>query len=561
MRAPSSLFGKTAQRGAAMMVMLVILVMGSLAFLVSSLSTSAQKTARQEITATALALAKEALLGLSTKYTDYPGSLPCPDTDDDGESDAAGGTECPQYIGRLPWKTLGLSSDLRDADGERLWYTLSRNVRRYASVLPLNSNKTGTLNITGTYTDSNLVAIIFAPGSSVGTQSRSSTQTAYCSTTTDTREQSFCAANYLEGSNANPSPGASPNQNYQNANSSVPFNDQLIAISYGQLFSLIERRVGNEVKKLLNNYYNAWNAFPYAASFGDPALSTFTGVIGVKAGLLPVHNTTAATTLAWITSPVPHYYIDGVDQGACYFSDGAIPNSRLRCISTNITINAGKIITFTGKLDDTGIGLGFYDTGLWYWRPHDITTTTEVRVKNSLGATVLASDILDNVTVTGSLNSDGSANITFSATGKTGGSAIQRIDLRDIKKSSTTSFPSWFIDNNWHHLIYYEVSSGYAPGGDHTCTNPCLTVNGQSGGSNKQAIVLMTGAALADQSRAASPNALCLATGATIAPNACQSNYLEDENEIPPPPLPPDFTYENKNRSDTFNDQVIIVEP
>ncbi|MDD5181297.1 MAG: hypothetical protein PHT15_08570, partial [Gallionellaceae bacterium] len=48
------------QRGAALMVMLVILVMGSAAFLVSSLSRSALQTERDQKTAEALAQAKEA---------------------------------------------------------------------------------------------------------------------------------------------------------------------------------------------------------------------------------------------------------------------------------------------------------------------------------------------------------------------------------------------------------------------------------------------------------------------------------------------------------------------
>lgn len=537
------------QRGAALMVMLVIMVVGGAAFLVSSLnSLTSLKTARHESTAAALAQAKDALLGLSAKYTDYPGSLPCPDTDDDGESDAAGGTECPQYIGRLPWKTLGLSGELRDADGERLWYTLSSNVRRYASVLPLNSDKTGTLNITGTYTASNLVAIIFAPGATLSGQSRSSTQTATCSTTNDTVIAEIrCAANYLEGSNDDPSPGGSPNLSYQNADSSIQFNDQLIAISYDQLFSLIEKRVGNEFKKLLDDYYKSWNAYPYATPFGNPSLSNFVGVSGTQSGLIPINNSTAATTLAWVTSPAPRYYIDGIDKGACYFSDGAIADSRLRCISTNTTIPAGKMITFTGKLDDVSVGLGFYDNGAWYWRPHDKdlplggTTPAEVRVRNSSGVSVYASTILDNVTITGSLNSDGSANVTFSATGKPGGSVVQRIELRDIKKSSTSGLQPWFTNNEWHHLIYYHVASDYAPGGDRTCTtNPCLTVNGQGGGSNISAVIVMAGGNLSGNAH----------------PSLSLSDYFEGGNASPA-----DFIYENNTRSSTFNDQVIVVSP
>lgn len=265
------------QRGAALLIMLVILVVGAAAVLINSLTSSAVKTARQATTAAALAQAKEALIGIAATYTDYPGSLPCPDTNDNGTSDAGGTTGCPSYIGRLPWKTLGLP-DLRDDAGERLWYTLSRNVRRYNSVLPLNSETTGTLNITGTYTANNLMAIVFAPGANIGSQSRSNNQTAFCTTTGDTRIESLCAANYLEGSNANPSTeanpvaGINPNQGYQNANAGVPFNDQLISISQDQLFPAVEMRIAREVKSCLDNYAAASaNKYPWAAPVTDTA--------------------------------------------------------------------------------------------------------------------------------------------------------------------------------------------------------------------------------------------------------------------------------------------------
>ncbi len=58
-----------------------------------------------------------------------PGYLPCPDLDDDGWAESTCGSLTgdvgqAQRIGRLPWKTLGLP-DLRDGDGERLWYAVS----------------------------------------------------------------------------------------------------------------------------------------------------------------------------------------------------------------------------------------------------------------------------------------------------------------------------------------------------------------------------------------------------------------------------------------------------
>jgi hypothetical protein len=52
------------------------------------------------------------------------------------------------------------------------------------------------------------------------------------------------------------------------------------------------------------------------------------------------------------------------------------------------------------------------------------------------------------------------------------------------------------------------------------------------------------------------PNAICPATGTSIAPSACINNYLELGNATPA-----DYIYENNPHSSSFNDQVIIIAP
>ena len=107
-----------------MMVMLVIMILGATAFLVSALSSSALRTARQETSASVLAQAKEALIGYAASDSTRPGELPCPDINNDGVIKITGpdadysGSNCMSLVGRLPWKTLGLP-ELRDASGEQ----------------------------------------------------------------------------------------------------------------------------------------------------------------------------------------------------------------------------------------------------------------------------------------------------------------------------------------------------------------------------------------------------------------------------------------------------------
>lgn len=536
------------QRGAALMVMLVIMVVGAATFLVSSFSNFGLQIVRDQHTAIALAQARDALIGHAVTYTDYPlGNLPCPDTDDDGTADAGGSDNCPQYIGRLPWKTLGLP-DLRDSAGERLWYTLSRNVRRYALVRPINSDTNGTLNVTGTKAENNLIAIVFAPGSNVDSQSRSGAQSVLCTTTGTTILENRCAANYLEGSNDDPSPGSAPNVNYQNANTGVTFNDQIVTVSRDQIFSAVEKRVGHEIKNVLNTYYTAWGAYPFAAPFSNPSTSSFTGQASpaIYYGLLPIGDIIIPN---WASIPVVTFSGSG-SYSSCELRDGSATDSRWRCY--DISISPGEIITITGTLNHVGLGL---------WRPHHIGNICEVRARDSSDTRVLTTSVLDNVSVSGSLNSDGSATIVFQAQGKSGFGTLKRIELRDIldyttdiRTNTNTSdcsptptspvIPTWLFDdatkgNNWHQFAYYSIANEFAPGGDHTCTtSPCLTVNGQGGGGNIHAVVVMTGSAL---------------NGVTF-PSASLADYLEGENATPS-----DYIFQNGNRSSAFNDQVIGI--
>ena len=89
--------------------------------------------ARRRATESALAEAREALIAYATARAIDPavgpGYLPCPDLDNDGWAGATCGSLSGELgqderLGRLPWKTLGIA-DLRDGDGERLWYAVS----------------------------------------------------------------------------------------------------------------------------------------------------------------------------------------------------------------------------------------------------------------------------------------------------------------------------------------------------------------------------------------------------------------------------------------------------
>lgn len=184
------------------MLMLIIMVIGISAMLISSLNATRLKNARQEATSAALARAKEALIGYAITYGDthsgqVHGYLPCPDIDGtnglqpEGSAEYGTNSLCTSSssnknistIGRLPWKTLGLP-DLRDGNGECLWYAVSGTYKNNPKTDIMNWDTNGQFQAyaaDGTRLDSDynqVVAVIFASGAALDNQNRAPDGTA-----------------------------------------------------------------------------------------------------------------------------------------------------------------------------------------------------------------------------------------------------------------------------------------------------------------------------------------------------------------------------------------------
>jgi hypothetical protein len=236
--------------GQALIAVLVLIVIGAGALIYRIASPFSLEVERDRITHAALAQAKDALIGRAASDQNRPGSLPCPDLDNNGSAELFAGTHCPGYIGRLPWRTLGLP-DLRDGSGERLWYALSRSFRDHNSAQPINSDTAGELTVTGTAPATGVIAIVFAPGPAVGSQVR------------DTANEN-AVANYLEGGNE-----ASGTTTFTSGHASGSFNDKLLAITGGALLPVVEMRVAREVRQALIRYYERTGVFPSANRYSD----------------------------------------------------------------------------------------------------------------------------------------------------------------------------------------------------------------------------------------------------------------------------------------------------
>ena len=250
-------------KGTVLLIMLLIVLAAFSTFIVSALSSSNINIQKQKQTIDSLAHAKEALLSYASTY-ERPGALPCPDTNDDGSGNPNGNTDCYSKIGRLPWKQLGLP-DLRDGNGERLWYAVSTDFANVPSTKLINNEESlGQLNIcspngcgdpspiptpptTAPLPVSNLAAIVFSPGIPIDGNNRQNGTDLEPDPTVNI-DPAKKALNYLDkvtinSNEFNNSTGSTNGNDFIAGNSSATFNDKLLGISAAEIFSNVNKRM------------------------------------------------------------------------------------------------------------------------------------------------------------------------------------------------------------------------------------------------------------------------------------------------------------------------------
>ena len=324
-----------AQRGALLLLATLVLLLAIGFVLAIDLAAPASRAARERATEQALAQAREALLGYAVdrplNAIVGPGYLPCPDLDDDGWAEStcgslAGDSGQRERLGRLPWKTLGIA-ELRDGDGERLWYAVSTrykgllNCAASAACVDMSPDVAlGTITVReaggallhdGTIAqpyraaEGGAVAVVIAPGAPLGSQSRN------CAA-------GECAdpANYLEGDNAAFVDRSDAAGRWRNADGftqgpaarpdgGLAMNDRLTALGYRDVMPRMMRRVALEAAACLRSWAAAHAAYPapvpLCAQAGAPA--SWTGVEGARFGRIADTAWEDACTLA---APASH---------------------------------------------------------------------------------------------------------------------------------------------------------------------------------------------------------------------------------------------------------------
>ena len=308
-------FSPRANAGAAILIFVTVILLAATTLLVSATSVN-QGAAQQEFdNAGVLGQAKQSLLGYALMQG-VPGTLPCPDTSGDGlQNQTVAG--CQNQLGLLPTRTLNLPP-LTDSSGARLWYAVSLNLVANAPGLK-NSSSPANLQLDGQAT----VALVIAPGGAINGQAR----------------RQLVMADFLEGINADAD--LTTYASLLSANN----NDQLVTLSPGSFWSLVERRVAIEATALLRRYKTACGEFPWAANFGGP----YTSVINQQSGAPPFNTAlpnnwgsactsgTAPLPVAWLVNHWQDqllYAMCRTAEGACLNLIGAVPATAASIIVT-----------------------------------------------------------------------------------------------------------------------------------------------------------------------------------------------------------------------------------
>ena len=272
-------YGIRKESGIALVALLVLLIMAGAYAFYRYANVAGGRIQQEAKLAATLARAKEALIARAVTDANRPGSLPCPDLitnnvglsnfPGDGKADMFTLTQCPSYVGWLPWVTLDLP-ELSDDTGTRLWYALSPELRDDDSAQPINSDRALAQQLDGA---ADIAAVIIAPRAAIGSQARPSNT----------------PSDYLDGENGN-----GDDRIYISGPQGPAFNDMVVAISRQELMAAVEKRVASEVKACLEQHaasaVNTEHTYPWPAPLSN---STFRGTAGSLFGQIPATQPSA----------------------------------------------------------------------------------------------------------------------------------------------------------------------------------------------------------------------------------------------------------------------------
>ena len=147
-----------------------------------------------------------------------------------------------------------------------------------------------------------------------------------------------------------------------------------------------------------------------------------------------------------------------------------------------------------------------------------------------------------------------SATVTVPTAGTANGS-MKVSGLDYYLRVTGDELPGWFVANNWQRLLYVAYSGDYVPGGSGSCTpgTDCLDIQGRMSVNDRQAVVLSAGRELAGVTCSYPFPFLLSVTQDRTKGRRC--DYFEGQNASTGDDI---F---RKDKTDTFNDRIITVNP
>jgi hypothetical protein len=582
----STKYSRFSQQGAGLILMVFILTLVVLAYTVKSLNGNDFRAKEATNTSQALAEAKAALMSWSINHPNTPGLMPYPDRNADaggydGLSDCPGGTTLYSHlIGRLPWKNAdydncnvllnGLGKEFLDGSNEPLWYAVSKNlVHIYSPTSDPVINPSmidnppygawmSVYDKNGQLVSNRVAVIVFAPGSSIGTQDRSGGNTD--------------ATNYLDTFDLQSGGGTKSNRTYSSANEDFYmgednsgvrsdntvyqhpyfFNDKLVYITIDELMAEIEKRAAGEAKRVLQNYYTNSSAgistkfFPYAAALGSSS-NPNQCVQGNLQGLLPTNNPS-------------NYNCSCTNTRSCTCSFGAISAvSYTRSSSSYGTIGVAAptgACTVGGASNRTCTcrGLGSCKSNSGAIRFTCDACGVCAVLNNQAGSFTFTSTAGFSSASGGCSNSGGNINCN----GTSAGTFTLNTCADPALATSASGLPTWFTSNLWQNYIYYAVSSNCTSSAINcTSATPQLTVGSKAG---VRSLLIASGKPII-----ASPFASSKASAQSARPSCDVKDYLDstENTNVNLVNGGGDLVYDaiNSPRGTSYNDQMFIVAP
>lgn len=466
------------QNGAVLIFLAFILGLGAAAYLLKTFNAAKLQTNQDQKTYKELGEAKKALIAWAVSHPNTPGQMPFPDRNSDpegydGKSDCYTGVF--QYsflLGQLPIygqtnpcvsPQLGIGTDFRDAQGNRLWYAVSRNlVRQYESPASdpiINPSIVNTppypwlqvLDRNGNLISNKVAAVIIAPGNPLGAQDRSAfapnaseflDSFQIGGTIHSNRGYATADEDFVIGEDSR-----NVSSNDTTFNLPYNFNDKLVFITIDELIAALEQRAANEIKNALLNYRDSASPgrpngrgigyFPYAARLGSS--KDYACVTSNISGVLPIGtNPPANFTCSYSRAA-------GLTTSSCTTGFSNVNAISFQRSANNYTGQTGAC-SFNGRVC-TCTGLGTCTRALQSFS----CSAAGVCVANSNGTITFSG---------GEFTASTSPRCTLSCadavcSGAGVGTATRNSCTDSVFNTGSSSLPAWIMTNKWYDYFYY----------------------------------------------------------------------------------------------------------